>query len=108
MSSRLKETLTAQLRECNSTALQESTPKGEELEVRGNINGLSSGLDRSANESVIDHSKEGLKHHKITKQKGFTYNPVNVDELRQAEKEIIRKSRTKHLVMRLPYCVICM
>ena len=48
-----------------------------------------------ANESVIDHSKEGLKHHKITEQKGFTYKPVNVDELREAEKEIIRKVQNK-------------
>ena len=69
--------------------------KREELEVRGNINGPSSGLDRLANESVIDHSKEGLKHHKITEQKGFTYKPVNVDELREAEKEIIRKVQNK-------------
>ena len=92
---RLKETLTAQLRESNSTALQESKPKGEELEVRGQINRPISGLDRLVKESVINHSKEGLKHHKITKQKGFTYKPVNFNELQEAEREIIRKVQNK-------------
>ena len=36
-----------------------------------------------------------IKHHKITKQKRFAYKPVNVDELQESEREIIRKVQNK-------------
>lgn len=59
------------------------------------ISHTTSELDRLVKGTVYDRSESNLKHPKTTKRKEFSYKPVNVDELEEAEREIIKKVQYK-------------
>ena len=79
---RLKKRLTNQLRQ-NSSCASEGN-KVERKEVNEQTNPISKGLNHRVNKSI-----------KVTKQEKLSYQPVNVDELQDAENEIIRIVQSK-------------
>ncbi len=80
----LKKRLTNQLRQKSSCASEGN--KLEQKEVDGQTNPISNGLNQLVNKSI-----------KVSRQEKLSYQPVNVDELQDAENEIFRMVENKVL-----------
>ena len=81
---RLRKRLTNQLRQKSSSASDDNKPERKEIEDDGQTNPISKDLKQVVNESI-----------KATRQEKLSYKPINVDELQDAESEIIRIVQNK-------------
>lgn len=81
---RLKKRLINQLRQKSSSASDGNKPERKEIQEDGQSNSVSKDLNQRVKESI-----------KATKQEELSYKPANVDELQDAEGEIIRILQNK-------------
>ena len=81
---RLRKRLTNQLRQKSSSASNGNKLERKEIEDDGQTNPISKDLKQLVNESI-----------QATRQEKLSYKPINVDELQDAENEIIRIVQNK-------------
>ena len=81
---RLRKRLTNQLRQKSSSASDGNKPERKEIEDDGQTNPISKDLKQLVNESI-----------KAPRQEKLSHKPINVDELQDAESEIIRIVQNK-------------